>query len=476
MLDRIRSALKALEPAVAGRTLGVACSGGADSTALLTALAALRGELGFDLAVVHLNHRLRGEASEADEIFVRDLAAAHGLAAHVRGEDVATLAADWGCGLEDAGRRARYAWFAGLIAEGICDRIATGHTLSDQAETVLFRLARGSGLRGLAGIRPEREPGIIRPLLGVSGSEIRDFLRERGLTWREDESNRDRRFRRNQIRHDVGPRLAEINPRWESALARTAEQALSEEAYWSEIVAVAAARVLQRGEAGIRLKVSAFSELHPAVQRRLLRTAAEEAGGAALGADHIEALRELCEPGRGSGEASMPGLTARRSLDAVMLSPPARAEVPVEPARRVEPPAELLAPDRRSRIRFEIASQHSGIGRYTEPIRAGLDWKRLPAPLVLRAWRPGDRWQSSSPSRTMKLKSLFQKARVEVWDRPGWPVLCAGDQVVWTRAYGVAEPWQADAESRECLTVREVHLTGREICGIEQWLDSVYGL
>ena len=165
--------------------------------------------------VAHLNHKLRGEASEEDERFVAGLAARHGVPFY-REEAAAGIA---GGNLEQNARRERLKFFSRLIGEGKANRIATGHTRDDQAETVLFRLLRGSGLTGLAGILPVTREGLIRPLLDVSRAEVEEFLRARGTAWREDCSNHDRRFARNRIRHDLLPRLArewnpEIAGRW----------------------------------------------------------------------------------------------------------------------------------------------------------------------------------------------------------------------------------------------------------------------
>ena len=462
-------------PSVRGQTIGAACSGGADSTALLLALADLRDDLGFHLSVVHLNHRLRGAASDADEGFVRGLAESLHLPLHVQRVDVRTMADKQQTGLEVAGREARYRFFGELIAAGVCDRIATGHTRSDQAETLVFRLARGSGVRGLAGIRPERGPGVIRPLLDVSANEVRSFLRARGATWREDSSNQDRAFRRNRIRLDIAPQLARLNPRWEEALARTARQALDEEAYWEQVVDEAAARLCSRRPDGIRIPADAFAAEPVALQRRLLRwVCLEIAGSEQLSWDHTELLRALFRPALGTGRAELPGLIGRRSLDAVLLQLPQPEADSSKRAVAVQPPSEIAAPDGRSTIRIDITSQPIASGRYTEPTWSGLDWSQLPEPLVLRPWRAGDRWLSDTASRERKMQELLQKARVEIWDRTSWPVLTAGDEVVWARGFGVSARRRADGKTSEILAIRETDGEGREIRGIEHWLASVY--
>src|SRR5438477_6211336 len=162
-----------------GRRIGVAVSGGADSVFLLYALR----ELGVAAAVLHVNHALRGAQSELDEQFVRELAKRIDLPFYVFVAPVFTG------NTEQEARRFRYDFFTQHIAAGHCDAVATGHTLDDQAETVLYRFLRGAGTAGLSGIRPTIDNAFIRPLINLRREEIRAWLRQRSIPWREDESN-----------------------------------------------------------------------------------------------------------------------------------------------------------------------------------------------------------------------------------------------------------------------------------------------
>jgi tRNA(Ile)-lysidine synthase len=196
----------------AGMRAGVAVSGGADSVALLTLLTKMRAELGVVVSVVHFNHKLRGEASDADEKFVTALAEKLGVALHVGRADVAGKAAREKANLEDAGRRARYGFFERLVEQGVVDVIATAHTMDDQAETVLAHILRGTGIGGLAGIHPVAEH-VVRPLLTFRREELRKFLRARKQSWREDATNRDTTRVRARMRKKLLPLLAkEFNP------------------------------------------------------------------------------------------------------------------------------------------------------------------------------------------------------------------------------------------------------------------------
>ena len=196
----------------AGMRAGVAVSGGADSVALLALLTKMRAELGVVVSVVHFNHKLRGEASDADEKFVTALAEKLGVALHVGRADVAGKAAREKANLEDAGRRARYGFFERLAEQGVVDVVATAHTMDDQAETVLAHILRGTGIAGLAGIHPVAEH-VVRPLLTFRREQLRKFLRAQKQSWREDATNRDTSRVRARMRKKLLPLLAkEFNP------------------------------------------------------------------------------------------------------------------------------------------------------------------------------------------------------------------------------------------------------------------------
>ena len=237
-----------------GDRLGVAVSGGADSVALLRLLLELRTELGLVVSVLHFNHRIRGAEADADEDFVRTLAKQYDLEFHPGSGDAPAWAREQGLSLETAARELRYALFRDLCATGTINRVATGHNLEDQAETVLLHLMRGAWTRGLGGIYPavklEREGAgvcgtVVRPLLQASRSELRDYLRSLGQLWREDASNSDFRYTRNRIRHQLLPLLErDFNPGICNVLSEMAEIARGEESDWNGRISPALANMV----------------------------------------------------------------------------------------------------------------------------------------------------------------------------------------------------------------------------------------
>jgi tRNA(Ile)-lysidine synthase len=309
LLGVIQRSIRAHAMLVPGERVLVAVSGGPDSTGLLLALARLRRKLGVELVAAHVNHRLRAGEADLDEAGAAASAAALGVA-FVRDELPTALAR--GGNLEARARSARYAALRRLAAAHACAKIATGHTLDDQAETVLMRLIRGSGGRGLGAIRPARADGIIRPLIECWRGDVEAVVRAAGLAYRIDQSNRDPRFLRTQVRERVLPLLGELNPSIARACANLAAAARAERsivAAWAD--AQLASAMDEGGLATARLR-----EIPPPLRPLLVRRWLMRAGlaGRGLTARHALGVLQLVENGRGRAEVHLPGgWTVRRN-------------------------------------------------------------------------------------------------------------------------------------------------------------------
>jgi tRNA(Ile)-lysidine synthase len=430
----------------AGLRLAVGLSGGADSVALLRALAERRAELGLVLHAAHLHHGLRGDEADEDEAFCRALAEELGLPFHsVRVDLAAEARAAEGKDsetLEEAGRRVRYAWFRELMAVGTVDAVATAHTLDDQAETVLAKFLRGAWTEGLGGIHPVMEFAegrILRPLLGTTRTEIEAYLGELGQGWREDSTNKHLTFTRNRIRHELLPELEGWNPRIREHMAQMAELARDEEAWWRAELARIAPQLLLPGKpvrgggraAGdglvpsLSIEVSRLADLQVALQRRLLRHAAEQLGTAPDFAA-TESLRTLALEGRAGQRLELAqGLRAERTHRELRLtagggleSGSRAAEATVEYEGTV--PGEIDAP--LFGVRLKISAEHSG--------GAAVDGGRR---VKLRNWKAGDRVMLRYSSGPRKVKEVLERMRVTGSARQVWPVLEFDGRIVWMR-------------------------------------------
>jgi tRNA(Ile)-lysidine synthase len=304
----------------AGQRVLVAVSGGPDSTGLLLVLVRLRRKLGVELVAAHINHRLRGEAADLDEVCAAESAAALGVE-FVRDELPAGLAS--AANLEARARALRYAALARLAAAHGCTAIATGHTLDDQAETVIMRLLRGSSGRGLGAIRPRRRDGVIRPLIDCRRADVDAVVRQAGLRYRIDASNRDLRFLRTQVRERVLPLLSELNPSIARACANLAAASRAER----HIVGQWADAALALGVSAAGLDVTWLRQTEPALRPLLVRRWLVRSGvPRVLTARHAQAVVALAEMPRGRAEAHLPGgWAARRSAGKLTLEQRAAA-------------------------------------------------------------------------------------------------------------------------------------------------------
>jgi len=289
-----------------GTRVLVGLSGGSDSVGLLLLLRDLAEPESFALAgAAHFNHRARS-AADQDEAFCRDLAVGIGLA-YLRGEaDVPALAGATGESFEVCARRSRYAFLRQAAAELGADRIAVGHTLDDQAETFLLKVARGAGATGLGGVYPRRDD-VIRPLLDVSHAAVRAWLRDRGQAWVEDETNADLRNPRNRVRHVVLPALdAAYGGPTRAQLAGAAELVREDGQFLDEVAAGRLQVLARRGPEGVSFEARALGGEPRAILRRLLLQVMREAsGGREVGLAHVELALDVL---RGESRAAdIPG-------------------------------------------------------------------------------------------------------------------------------------------------------------------------
>jgi tRNA(Ile)-lysidine synthase len=403
----------------AGRPLLVLLSGGGDSVCLLDV--ALR--LGARASALHVNYRLRPGADE-DERFVRDLCARLGVPLAV--ERVAL--SQGGGNLQERAREARYA----LAERHAEDDYAAAHTASDQAETVLYRLAVSPGSRALHGMAARRGR-LVRPLLGATRAEVRDYLRARGLDWREDPSNVDRRFARARVRHDVLDALRELSPAVERTIAETARQ-LREE---GEVLDGAADEAMEALGGGPAISLDELGRQPPAVRRLVLRRLAERATG-----DEVRPLS------RRESEAILAlGGHGTKSLD---LGGGLRAVAEYGTVRFTRTP-DALAPDPVTlpipgHVRFgswEIEATLSAPGDVAISAAA------VGASATVRAWREGDRMRPVGLGGTKTLQDLFTDRKVPRGLRPTLPVVEAGGEIVWVAGVAVDERFAAREESAE---------------------------
>ena len=413
-----------------GDTVVVAVSGGADSVALLDILVSLQ-QYRLRLVVAHLNHALRGAESDADQRFVADLAAGYGLPFVTETVDVAALSRRERRSLEDAGRQARYAFFERAASAHGADSVALAHHADDQAETVIMRLLRGSGITGLSAMRPCRDGRYVRPLLALTRSEIERYLRSGNIGYRVDPSNEDVAFLRNRIRHEIMPRLAALNPEICRRLAVCAELLAADEELLVERCDSSFARLAQPLPDGvISFSVPALRAEPRGVRYRLYRQALQEVRGNLLGISfgHICQIEALLRSLKPNGRAPLPsGAIVTRAYDLLRFLP-SDATQPVTEffidgpgCYRLPGGGELLV-DLTS-VSLEWTS--------VPPTKACFDLDKVPFPWVVRTFRPGDRIAPLGMTGRKKVKDLFIDEKIPMVARSSIPLIFYGDNLLW---------------------------------------------
>ncbi len=439
----------------------VAASGGADSTALLHVLRELAPVARFALAgVAHYNHRLRPEAG-ADESFCGGLASSLALPFEAGAGDVAAEARRTRSSLEDAGRRMRYAFLEEAAARCGASHLAVGHTRDDQAETVLLALIRGAGPRGLAGMAPRRG-NIVRPLIEQSHDELVEWLAARGLAFREDESNRDTRFLRNRVRHELLPLLrCRFSPAVVSVLARAAAIAADDAAFLDSRAGEVFSDVVLPAAGGRCLVLDArrLASCEPAIARRVAALALSRFGRGRAGVGFSQAERLLAmASGDLQGPVSFPGQQAEIVGGRVRLTPREGRSVEKSGPRAnsfratLSVPGEVLVPDGRA-VSSELRRRGDTAvlaGRCTAVIDAA-----TVSSLSVRFRQPGDLFRPLGLGGRKKLQDYFVDRKVPRDRRDSTPlVVDADDRLVWVAGHVIAEDFRVGRDTRDVVILK----------------------
>ena len=469
-----------------------AVSGGADSVCLLLILEALRGQLGYMLEVVHVEHGIRGEESRQDEVFVEELCHRLEVPVYTVSVDVPSYAAEQGIGLEEAARILRYEVFEELaLARGA--KVALAHHMEDNAETVLFQMMRGSGLHGLCGMQPIRqsESGVvyIRPLLDVHRAEIEDFLKSRGEAWREDRTNQETEYSRNYVRQVILPQLLRLNDRAVEHINQSAEQLSELRDYMEQGKRQVKDQVVL--EDGVSLRISKLLELHPALQKELILDAVAQTAGSRkdITAGHVKSVLDLCEKQSGR-EVHLPyGIVARRDFDCLVLAiEDAKTERLKRTCRTLveergvtgdsclvvneEQLVELAQADGTEvlevplgtsdeTLQIKVFSYHGENLKFLEnPYTKWMDYDKIRHGFCIRTRQSGDYFIGDSQGHHKKLKQYFTEEKISVSERNARWLLAQDSLVLWLVGGRISEHLKVTDETK--LVVEITYQGGTE--------------
>ena len=445
----------------------VALSGGADSVALTRLLSELAETASFEVVgVAHLNHQIR-EAADADEQFCRTLAGRLSLPCLVDRVDVIAVANRESISFEEAGHRERYAFFQRAATTLQADCVATAHTRDDQAETCLLRLLRGAGPAGLSGIHP-RSGDVVRPLLDISTSDLREYLSVHGQEFREDETNRDVTVTRNRIRHELIPFLErQFSPSVVDVLVRETKIARYD-AEWLEYQATAAASEIVRYTDGVAVvDQEGLSNQPVALARRIVMRAVERVAGRNAGFDQVERLLAIAATGSGRQTAvDLPGCRVTIANRCLTIAPPPPRHAGSTPVTeftyRLQIPGEVEIPEAKMTVAVErVTGGISTRGMLARGEAVYVSGGQVTAPLIVRSWRQGDAFRPLGLGGHKKLQDLFVDRKVDRLSRRRIPIVADKKKgIVWVVGHSVSDEFRItpDTEGMLRLTARKLHI------------------
>ena len=447
----------------------VGVSGGPDSVALLHVLLKFSSKYSLRLGVAHLNHSLRQDDSDRDADFVSDLAKKFNLPCYIKKEDICKYKLEKKLSLEEAARHVRYSFFNQVAEDKQFNKIALGHHSDDNAELVLMNLFRGSGPLGLSGIPKVRNRKIIRPLIELKRDELIDFLHKNELKYVSDTSNRDTRYIRNRIRHNLIPLLkTSYNPKIIDTLNRLASIVSTEEEWMDGIILLAFKQtVLSIENDNVTLSVPRLCDEHLAVQRRIIRKAIATIKGdlRRIRFSHIDSALGLLESRSAHGNLDLPNrITIQRSGGILIVTRQKNAlrYLDVKSARapttaftyKIEKPGSIFIEEIGMHVRFTemVVKDLPDLSRSGQET-AFFDWDSISFPMVLRNFQPGDRFKPLGVMGTQKVKKYFIDKKVSKAERAKCAILLSQGEIIWLVGYRIDETVKVIPSTRKVLKV-----------------------
>lgn len=499
MTEDVRRWIEAEKLIEAGDTVLVGVSGGADSVCLLLMLLAYQKQIDFSLRVVHVEHGIRGAESRADAEFVEELCKRLQVRCQTYAVDVPAYAKEYHLGFEEAARELRYRSFRQAAETVLAEKLGVGkypagqtqderveqkmhikialaHHADDNAETMLFQMARGSGVRGMSGIRAKRELAeqvtLIRPLLGITRGQIEEYLAERGETYRVDSTNEDTDYSRNRIRHEILPQLTQVNSQAVMHMAQSAKQLAELTDYLDAETARITSAVCEWSGQTCTVKKELFEQYPVVLQKEVLHRVLGRVAGSRkdIGSAHVEALKELAKLQVGR-QISLPyGMLAERIYEGIRIShksnPAEKASETYEIALSVleEQPEgtwyTLALRDGCLRMRVrEFSEEIKEIPKkkYTKL----LNYDKIKCSLQFRKRAVGDYLTIDEAGHKKKLKEYFVEEKVPRESRDAMWLLAEGSHVLWVVGKRISAYYKIDSNTKKIL---EIQMSGGNYC------------
>ncbi len=456
MVARVREYIREYRMIQPKDKIIVGISGGPDSVCLLFVLTELKAELDFELLCVHVNHGLRGTESDRDESFVRQLCREKGVPCICYPFDVKREACEKKLTLEEAGRECRYRAFREALEAYGGTKIAVAHHANDQAETMLFHLFRGTGIRGLSGMDPIRGQ-VIRPLLCVERREIEDWLRERGISFCTDSTNREEIYSRNILRRRVIPCAErEINERAVLHMTETAAELKEIEEYLERQTGSAMQLCVQWDPEGCMVQKELFGKLDPVISGRLLRTCMKRLGKGLKDVErvHIRLLGELFQKQAGRRLDLPGGLWALRVYEGIYIC--RKRKIPPPPVEEgeicPEIPGFVRIREQEWIFSLEKTEKYKLIQEKT--YTKWFDYDKIEQSLKIRRRKPGDYLEINREHGRKKLKAYLIDKKIPAKERDELLLLADGSHILWIPGLRISEKYKVTEYTKRILKVR----------------------
>jgi len=446
MLARVKKTLKKYGMLTQGEKLVLGVSGGADSIALLYALNELI-DYGLELIVAHLNHGIREDAAKREADFVKETAKSLGLT-FVYGEvDTLEYKEESGLSLEDAARTLRYKFFNQVLNKHYATKIATAHTLDDQAETVLMRLLRGSGSKGLSGIPPVSN-SIVRPLIDTSRSEIEQYLSSKGVNWVEDPTNESMEFLRNRVRHDLLVELESYNPQIKETLSRTADILRSEDEFITREALKHFENIFSTNKSELIGDLKHYRNIEKAIRFSLLRLAIGKLNNSLknISSIHIISADDFLLSETASGEVELPqGTVMAKGYDSFLVT--RKSELEREFSYTIQSEGKWSFPE----FEVELSILKTDTLDENDESVAYFDPKTVEFPIEVRNFKPGDRFSPLGMMSSKKLQDYFTDIKLPKFLRSRVPIFTCSGEIMWLGGIRMDERFKVTDNKKEVL-------------------------
>lgn len=434
-----------------GDSVLVGFSGGPDSTFLLVLLQTIQKIFNLKIYAAHLNHQLRGEESDADEEFVRNFCKENKIEFVVENKDIQKIVSETKRSIEEVARSERYKFFSEAAQKFKATKIATGHTLNDSVETMIFNFIRGSGVSGLRGIPIKRE-NIIRPLLGVTKEEILDFLKSENIPYRIDRTNESDDFTRNFIRNKIIPLLQEINPNLYDTLSTTLQLLYLLEKYIQvEETKFERLFVSKKTERVLRIKLEENIDYNNYLMMDLIRKKIENQFGLQISFQKTKELSNLIKQEKGTTLQVNEKIFATRESNSILILPePQFEEVNISVNYDTK-----LQKYYGSYFEFKISIAPVKEAKISDnPMVEFFDADKIKHKLILRNWKPGDKFIPLGMKYSKKVSDVLTDAKIPSIFKNQILVLCDGQEVIWVLGVRLSEKYKVTSETKKVIKAR----------------------